>query len=129
MGQEYLIDSNILIGYLDNKLPERGMLFMHTVFNDIPRISVITKIEILRFNAPEKAYKVLQEFIKSSLVYSLDNITVDKTIALCKLKKIKLPDAIIAATALINKQILLTRNTSDFKNIPGLEVINPFEFA
>ena len=129
MGQEYLIDSNILIGYLDNKLPERGMLFMHTVFNAIPRISVITKIEILRFNAPEKAYQVLQEFIESSLVYSLDNITVDKTIALCKLKKIKLPDAIIAATALVNKQILLTRNTSDFKNIPGLEVINPFEFA
>jgi predicted nucleic acid-binding protein len=38
----------------------------------------------------------------------------------------KLPDAIVAATALVYDLILVTRNTSDFKSIEGLEVIDPF---
>jgi hypothetical protein len=41
MGQEYLIDSNILNGYLDIRLTERGMKFMNKVVNDIPITSVI----------------------------------------------------------------------------------------
>ena len=127
MGQKYLIDSNIVIGYLDNKLPESGMLFMHEIINSIPQISVITKIEILRFNTHETAYKILEDFIGISIVYDLSHDIVDQTILLCKSKKIKLPDAIISATAMANGMTLLTRNTSDFKNIPDLNIINPFE--
>ncbi|MEK7257684.1 MAG: PIN domain-containing protein [Bacteroidota bacterium] len=41
-------------------------------------------------------------------------------------KSIKLPDAIIAATALTHQLTLLTRNVSDFSKIPGLTVVNPF---
>lgn len=40
-------------------------------------------------------------------------------------KKLKLGDAIIAATALIYDLALLTRNTVDFNNIQGLQVIDP----
>jgi predicted nucleic acid-binding protein len=50
---------------------------------------------------------------------------VNKTIAIRKSKTIKLPDAIIAATALTYSLILVTSNTSDFKNIQGLNVIDP----
>ena len=39
---------------------------------------------------------------------------------------IKLPDAIIAATALVYDLTLISRNVSDFKNIEGLKVLNPF---
>jgi predicted nucleic acid-binding protein len=126
MGQEYLIDSNILIGYLDNKLPKNGTLFMHTVINNIPKISVITKIEILRFNTTETAYKTLEDFINISVVQDLSNDIVDQTIQLCKSRKIKLPDAIIAATAIANDMILITRNVSDFKAIQSLRIIDPF---
>ena len=126
MGQEYLIDSNILIGYLDNKLPKNGTLFMHTVINNIPKISVITKIEILRFNTTETAYKTLEDFINISVVQDLSNDIVDQTIQLCKSRKIKLPDAIIAATAIANDMILLTRNVSDFKAIQSLRILHPF---
>lgn len=126
MGQEYLIDSNILIGYLDNKLPKKGTLFMHTVINNIPKISVITKIEILRFNTTEAAYKTLEDFINISVVQDLSNDIVDQTIQLCKSRKIKLPDAIIAATAIANDMILITRNVSDFKAIQSLRIIDPF---
>jgi predicted nucleic acid-binding protein len=41
----------------------------------------------------------------------------------------KLPDAIIAATALVYDLTLITRNTSDFKNMEGLKVINPFDLS
>jgi len=39
---------------------------------------------------------------------------------------IKLPDAIIAASALTANLPLLTRNTSDFLRIAELQTINPF---
>ena len=39
--------------------------------------------------------------------------------------KTKLPDAIIAATALVYNLVLISRNIPDFKNINGLKVINP----
>lgn len=39
---------------------------------------------------------------------------------------IKLPDAIIAVSALTENLPLLTRNTGDFKRIAGLKIIDPF---
>jgi len=36
-----------------------------------------------------------------------------------------LPDAVIAATAIVNNSVLLTNNVKDFANIKGLKVINP----
>jgi predicted nucleic acid-binding protein len=42
-------------------------------------------------------------------------------------KKLKLGDAIIAATALVNNLTIITRNTSDFKNITDIKVVNPFD--
>lgn len=127
MEQEYLIDSNILIGYLDNKLTEKGMTFMNDVVNATPNISVITKIEVLRYQTSEYNYRVLKDFIDSSVVYHLDNRTIDQTIELCRLKKIKLPDAIIASTAIVNNQVLVTRNVSDFKSITTLNLLNPYD--
>lgn len=40
-------------------------------------------------------------------------------------KKIKTPDAIIAATALANGYTLITNNEKDFANIKGLKILNP----
>ncbi len=40
--------------------------------------------------------------------------------------KIKLIDATVAATAIINSLSLVTRNTNDFKGISELKIINPF---
>ena len=127
MGKGYLIDSNIVIGYLDNKLPDHGMKLMHAIIDEIPNISIITKIEVLRFNASEPVYKVLHDFINESNIFDLTDTVVDNTIALCKSRRIKLPDAIIAATAQVYNLSLITRNTSDFKNIKGLKLINPWD--
>ncbi|HEY5405509.1 MAG TPA: PIN domain-containing protein [Ginsengibacter sp.] len=60
-------------------------------------------------------------------VLEINTEIIHTCINLRKSKVIKLPDAIIAATALVNDITLTTRNISDFKNIPGLKIVNPWE--
>ena len=120
MGKGYLIDSNVVIGYLDYKLPKNGMDIMNTIIDDVPNISVITKIEVLRFNTSEQVYKILKDFINECNIFDLDDDIVEKSISICKSQRIKLPDAIIAATALVYDLSLITRNVADFKTIQGL---------
>jgi predicted nucleic acid-binding protein len=100
---------------------------MNNLVDNVPNISVITKIELLRYNAPDTVYKTLIDFTEASVIYDLNNTVVDATIVLCKSQKIKLPDAIIAATALVNGFVLVSRNISDFKNFKKLQVVNPWD--
>jgi len=58
-------------------------------------------------------------------VLDLTNNVVETCIIIRKKHKTKLPDAIIAATALVYDLTIISRNTSDFKNIDGLTVIDP----
>lgn len=51
----------------------------------------------------------------------------NKAIELRRKKNIKLADAVIAATALLNNLKLATRNIADFKAIEGIELINPLD--
>jgi hypothetical protein len=50
-----------------------------------------------------------------------------KTIEIRKTYKTKLPDAIIAATAMVYGFTMISRNLKDFKDITGLEVVNPHD--
>lgn len=126
MGAGYLIDTNVAIGYLDNVLPESGLTFM----DDIPVIilSVVTRIELLSWRSATKSQlAVLESYIDDARVFDLSEAVIRKTIDIRKEQRVKLPDAVIAATALVHGLVLLTRNTSDFKGIAGLEVVNPWE--
>ena len=58
-------------------------------------------------------------------VLDLTSTIVDVSIDIRKKHKTKLPDAIIAATALVYGLVLISRNVSDFKNIHDLKVIDP----
>lgn len=60
-------------------------------------------------------------------ILPIDETVISKTISIRQSKKIALGDAIIAATALTNGLILISRNTKDFENIAGLKVVNPYE--
>jgi predicted nucleic acid-binding protein len=57
----------------------------------------------------------------------IDNEIINQTIVLRKSKKIDLPDTIIAANALIYDLVLISRNTSDFKNIVVFKLVDPFK--
>ena len=127
MGTQYLLDSNIVIDFLDNRLPEKGMVVVSKIVNAVPNISVISKIEILRYNISGFVMQILEDFLDCSNICALDTKTVNETIKLCRQSKIKLPDAIIAATCLVNKYVLLTRNVKDFVHITDLKIVNPWD--
>ena len=119
------MDTNVAIDYIGGLLPQKANQWLDiTVENDIT-ISVINKIEILGFNTErEEDMLPFEELIATlELLYVTDDI-VKQTITLRKKYKIQLPDAIIAATALVYDLILLSRNEKDFKRINGLKCEN-----
>ena len=123
MGQGYLIDSNPIIDFFNRSLPEGGK---NLLFNIAPAISIITYIEIFSSkNIPDSEYIELKRFAEIAKIYDVNRDVAFKSIELRLNYKIKLPDAIIASTAIVNDLILITRNSSDFSKIKGLEIINP----
>jgi predicted nucleic acid-binding protein len=70
--------------------------------------------------------KILKSFIEDSLIIELEQPIKIKTADIRKQYNLKIPDAIIAATALINNLTLITRNTKDFEKVEGLKIIDPF---
>lgn len=122
----YLLDTNVVINYLDASLPVAGMQLLNDIVDSDPMISIITKMETLGYNFTSIDEQITMEtFINGSTILELNKDIVEKTITIRKSKKIKLPDAIIAATALAYDLVVISRNTSDFKNIQGLQVIDP----
>lgn len=90
------------------------------------RLSVVSKMEILGWNAPtqEEANAYL-EFIEDYIIIPLTDDIVNKTIELRKSIRIKLPDAIIVATAVVHGFTLITVKESDFARVPELSFVNP----
>jgi predicted nucleic acid-binding protein len=131
MGKRYLIDTNAIIDYTSGIYPEKGLKFMDDIVNQDINISIVSKIEALAF-APQteqqiQFFQLVLEFINNANIYMLDEDTIDQTIEIRKEYKLKLPDAIIAATSINNHLTLISRNDKDFGKIPGLLIINPHE--
>jgi len=93
-------------------------------------LSIITRIELLgwQFPDPQKQQEA-ENYTLASNVYRLTDAVADQVIVLRRAYKIKLGDAVIAATALLNNFTLITRNISDFSKINGLVVVNPFDLS
>lgn len=124
MGAGYLIDSNAIIDFFNYSLPENGINLLLSIE---PRISIITQIELFsKKNLQPNEIHSLKQFITTSTVYPVDEAVALKTINIRLVSKIKLPDAVIAATAICHGLTLITRNTSDFKTIIGLEILDPY---
>lgn len=122
----YLLDTNTIIYYLKAGLPINAMRAMNKIVDIKPNLSVITKIELLGFKGSKQTEeKITKTFVGASTIIGLDEAIINKTIALRKLHTIKLPDAIIAATAIVFNLVLITRNISDFESIVSLKCTDP----
>ena len=124
----YLIDSNTFIDYMGDILPDAGDAWVEGLFDSKAHFaSVINRIEVLSYNAPVEDLREVAALFENTTVILLTPEIEARTIDIRRLLKIKLPDAIVAATALIHNLTLVTRNTADFKNVPGLTLVNPHE--
>jgi hypothetical protein len=126
----YLIDTNAGIDYLGGAMPSKGMVFMDQVIDKKYSISVINKIEFYAYSkltGEDKA--TLDIFTSQAVLLNINDDIIEKTIEIRKTYKTKLPDAIIAATALVYELTLITRNTKDFDKIDQLELINPHDYS
>ena len=103
------------------------MAFVDKVVDDTAIVSVITKIEVLGFNTHPLAQTIIADFIDAALVLNLTDDIGNKAIELRKTHRFKLPDAIIAATAIVHGLSILTRNTTDFIPVKDLKIVNPWE--
>jgi len=119
----YLLDTNAVIYYFKGMQKAVAVFKLIEDANEEVNLSVITKIELLSFDN-EDELKNIDRLLVNSRIFSLDDEIVDKTIEVRRKYKLKLPDAIIAATAMINNLILVTHNKKDFKEIRGLKIID-----
>lgn len=127
MSNEYLIDTNVLIYYTQGVESAKKLVDNLTPQNSF-NISILTKIEFLGWDKhTEDGYEKCKKLIECANIYQVDEIVSNKAIELKRKNNIKLADAVIAATALLNDLKLVTRNTDDFKMIEGLEVMNILE--
>ena len=122
MAEKYLIDTNVIIDFSENKLLPGAKSLVASIIDSDPYLSIINKIELLGFS---HVSDYILELVDVANILGLTDNIVDKTIAIRKSKKIKLPDAIIAATTIEHHLLLVTRNMADFQNIKGLKIINP----
>ena len=128
MGTTYLLDTKTVIYFLDAALSEKSLNFIEENLDETGSfISIISKIGLLGWQAPTpEAIRQVERFVNDSTIIPLTNDIADKAIDLEQGKKIKLPDAVIAATALVHDLTLISRNDDDFRKIPGLKYLNPF---
>ncbi len=124
---KYLIDTNILIYFIDGKFSEAQKKRVISIFEQSFNISIISKIEFLGFKdyLDKDRFEKAKGFISNAQIVQFSNDLVDTIIEIKQKYNTKLGDAVIAATALMNTSVLVTRNQKDFEKIEGLQILNP----
>ncbi|MDR2840670.1 MAG: type II toxin-antitoxin system VapC family toxin [Paludibacter sp.] len=124
--EQYLIDNNVISNYFSGLFTEKAMRFVGKVIDQIPNISVITVIEALSWRSSDrKKEAIVKMFVDDANVLTLSPDIVSRCVAIRRSQKIKIPDAIIAATAIVHGFTLITSD-SDFKNIQELKIVDPY---
>lgn len=126
----WLLDSNAVMGYLNqDSAPDFIEQFEQALVEGVA-VSVITTIEVLGWRGHNAISRASAEKLLGCMdEISLSASVVQQTISLRSSCAIKLPDAVIAATALTHSLKLMTRNQADFERIAGLTIVNPFVIA
>jgi len=95
-----------------------------------PRAQLSCPVLILMdtfFDNPDGVWQT-NTFVSFAQIHPISSLVEQETIRLRKALRIKLPDAIIAATALVHDQVLITGNSKDFRHVSGLRFENPIDW-
>ena len=118
-----LLDTNILI-YMAQP---GGESLQAQMVSASPAASLIARVEALGFHRITAGERERMDKVFAWVeVLPVDDAVADAAILLRQARRMKLGDALIAATALLYELPLVTRNVDDFKHIAGLQIINPF---
>ena len=121
-GKTFLLDTNIIIHLSYGEL--NTSVFSSS--GDRLCISAITYMEALGYPFKTKEDEYFVKMLCNSFdLLDLTKPIIEKTIEIRKRAKTKLPDAIIAASALVNNATLITYNVKDFKMIDRITLIKP----
>jgi predicted nucleic acid-binding protein len=113
-----VFDTNILVDYL------RGIASAATelALYKRPAISVISWIEVMA-GTTAQTEKAARAFLQTFDLLEIDAKVAEQAVILRKTRRIKLPDAVIWATAQVHQSLLVSRNTRDFDPLdPGIRV-------
>lgn len=114
-GIEYLIDTNVLVYILQGNPHVK-----YFAESEILAISCITEMEVLgKFQVSESEKQIISRFLNHCHIIDIDAQIKQLTINIKQQSRMKLPDAIIAATAIKNDIMLVTAD-KDFKKISNL---------
>jgi predicted nucleic acid-binding protein len=114
-----LFDTNILIDYLNG---------VQAAKTEIERtadrlVSIVTWMEVLAGARDEEQEDVIDMFLRDFRVVDLTRTVARSAIEIRRARRIRLPDAIVWASARAECAVLVTRNTKDFPTEdPGVRV-------
>lgn len=115
-GIKYLADTNAIIYLL------AGNVCMKPYLHERLAVSVITFMELLSFpGLIAEEEKSIRKFLSLCEILQIDEQVREETIRIRKAHKVKLPDAIIGATAVTKDLTLITADTG-FLRIEDLQV-------
>jgi len=118
VGTKVLFDTNILIDYLSGVPKARIELER---YRD-RAISVITWMEVMAGTTSTDEAQV-RAFLMTLHTAPITSDVAERSFLLRRKKNLKLPDAIIRATAEVENRLLVTRNSRDFDaNDPGIRI-------
>jgi len=124
IAQLALFDTNILIDYLNGVEKAKKTLEKYSYK---PAISVITWMEVMvgakKMTAEHE--NQTRQFLGQFLLLPVTDEVSERAVVIRHQSKVKLPDAIIWATAQINFRTLISRNPKDFGTDAG--VIMPYQ--
>jgi hypothetical protein len=130
MGARYLIDTNAAIDFLGGLLPSMATIRLESwVLEGECAISIINRIELYSIVLPPTALEAVNNFVLSVQIFKLSDTVADRTILIRQAHRLKLPDAVIAATCLENNLPVISRNQADFGKVIGLNVIDPYAIS
>ena len=131
MAERFIIDSSAAIKYLNNSLPVQALAFLDKELDKEINLSIITKVEILAWDPPSPNDLIIaRKFTDVAIIFPADDRICDTAILIRKATKVKLPDVLIAATAIVHDFTLVADNDKDFNRILDLNIgfkyLNPF---